>query len=360
MTQTGDGPAGAYGLYLHEIATGRSLKRWPLEGGPAFFGFTPNSRTLFVAAKQDDTALGWTIGTGATTAIPFPEIAKKHFFSRDFTKFAYLDGLDSLQLAYVAGLRSIGKINPNTPRLEFQAAAFSTDNRFVLIGAETTAKRVGKGMLVDLNGGKTVAATGPLDGIPDQVDLAANGLGLLQGPGLKPRLYRFPTGPDAAFVKLQAPPPPPTPGFTQLFNGKDLTGWKLPAKPPGNWHVENGILIGSTNAKIGGRLYTDRPQPRDFHLRIEARISDQGAGGVLFRCQDGTLIGYQAPINSTTLSVVKTGSLYALVPGRNIDLVRESPEPPVPARRMVHAGDHRPGDAPDRQGERPSHGRRRR
>src|SRR5262249_6765402 len=34
-------------------------------------------------------------------------------------------------------------------------------------------------------------------------------------------------------------------GFRPLFNGKDLSGWKTGPKSPGNWRVEEGVLIGS-------------------------------------------------------------------------------------------------------------------
>src|SRR5262249_6607228 len=32
--------------------------------------------------------------------------------------------------------------------------------------------------------------------------------------------------------------------FVPLFNGKDLTGWKTHPDQPGDWKVENGVLIG--------------------------------------------------------------------------------------------------------------------
>jgi uncharacterized protein (TIGR03067 family) len=35
------------------------------------------------------------------------------------------------------------------------------------------------------------------------------------------------------------------PGWVQLFNGKDLTGWKTHPTQPGDWQVENGNLVGS-------------------------------------------------------------------------------------------------------------------
>jgi hypothetical protein len=34
-------------------------------------------------------------------------------------------------------------------------------------------------------------------------------------------------------------------GFVSLFNGRDLTGWKMHGTQPGKWRVENGVLRGS-------------------------------------------------------------------------------------------------------------------
>ena len=69
--------------------------------------------------------------------------------------------------------------------------------------------------------------------------------------------------------------------FVPLFNGKDLTGWQPHEKRPGNWRVENGILIGS--APVGGSLYTMRGDYADFHLRAETRINDKGFGRLFVR-----------------------------------------------------------------------------
>src|SRR5262245_10472324 len=43
--------------------------------------------------------------------------------------------------------------------------------------------------------------------------------------------------------------------WVQLFNGKDLTGWKTHPDSPGKWRVEDGILIGSGKAS---HLFSER------------------------------------------------------------------------------------------------------
>jgi serine/threonine protein kinase len=121
-------------------------------------------------------------------------------------------------------------------------------------------------------------------------------------------------------------------GFVQLFNGRDLTGWKTHPSQPGNWRVEGGVLKGSGPAV--SHLYTERDDFRDFHLRAEARINDGGNSGVCFRTPFGPqfpanrptwLTGYEAQIaNGKPGAPDQTGSLYA---DRGIPVVsiRESP-----------------------------------
>jgi hypothetical protein len=70
-------------------------------------------------------------------------------------------------------------------------------------------------------------------------------------------------------------------GFVPLFNGKDLKGWKTHPSQPGNWRVEKGILIGSSDGV--SHLYTERGDYMDFQLRLEARVNDGGNSGVYFR-----------------------------------------------------------------------------
>ena len=53
-------------------------------------------------------------------------------------------------------------------------------------------------------------------------------------------------------------------------------------KQPGNWHVANGVLIGSGPAL--SHLYTERGDFTDFHLRVEARFNQGGSSGVYLRC----------------------------------------------------------------------------
>jgi hypothetical protein len=100
-------------------------------------------------------------------------------------------------------------------------------------------------------------------------------------------------------------------GWVQLFNGKDLKGWKTHPKNPGKWRVEEGILV--SDGKDVSHLFSERDDYQDFDFRIEAKISDKGNSGQLFRAKfaPGYPPAYEAQINSTfPTDPVRTGSLY--------------------------------------------------
>jgi len=99
-------------------------------------------------------------------------------------------------------------------------------------------------------------------------------------------------------------------GWVQLFNGKDLTGWKWHPKSPGKWEVKDGCIVGS--GEKASHLFTDRDDYENFEYRIEAKISDKGNSGQYFRAKfaPGYPPGYEAQINSTHSDPVRTGSLY--------------------------------------------------
>jgi 3-keto-disaccharide hydrolase len=125
--------------------------------------------------------------------------------------------------------------------------------------------------------------------------------------------------------------------WVQLFNGKDLTGWKIHDKPSGGilevikiekdgkvigydgklkgdktthlWRVEDGKLIGSGPPS---HLFSERGDYVNFHYRIEAMINDKGNSGQYFRTEFGPGFpkGYEAQINATHTDRIRTGSLY--------------------------------------------------
>jgi hypothetical protein len=62
-------------------------------------------------------------------------------------------------------------------------------------------------------------------------------------------------------------------GFTPLFNGKDFTGWKVPAGDNGHWRVLDGVIDYDAGSEAAGdkSLWSER-QFGDFVLKLEWRI----------------------------------------------------------------------------------------
>ncbi|MGE3803898.1 MAG: DUF1080 domain-containing protein [Gemmataceae bacterium] len=88
------------------------------------------------------------------------------------------------------------------------------------------------------------------------------------------------------------------PGFTSLFNGKDLTGWHYPgqkgelldgkaATPDGRIEVKDGaIVMNAKDSKGKGGikdLYTDKVFDKDFVLRVQFRAGEKADSGVYIR-----------------------------------------------------------------------------
>jgi hypothetical protein len=113
---------------------------------------------------------------------------------------------------------------------------------------------------------------------------------------------------------LQAPKTEP--GFTQLFNGKDFTGWKL--ANPDSFRVEDGAIV--ANAKgMQGHAYYDGPfmnhSFRNFELKVDVMTRANSNGGVFilteFVEKGWPQKGFEIQVNNSyTKDKVKTGSLY--------------------------------------------------
>jgi hypothetical protein len=137
-------------------------------------------------------------------------------------------------------------------------------------------------------------------------------------------------------------------GWVQLFNGKDLTGWKIPNPPSGQftgveekknaegkvvafvgklkdgteqtlWEVKDGLIVGGGNAS---HIFSERGDYADFRFRVEAKLNDGGNSGQYFRTEFGPGFpkGYEAQLNATHRDAIKTGSLY---PGGSLGKYRD-------------------------------------
>ncbi len=99
------------------------------------------------------------------------------------------------------------------------------------------------------------------------------------------------------FTGKRIPPVPPAPDLSRvkfgepitLFNGKDLTGWRLTSPGQANgWSVQDGVLINRPEQPEGqphrsyGNLRTER-EFEDFNLTLETRVPKGGNSGIYLR-----------------------------------------------------------------------------
>jgi hypothetical protein len=119
--------------------------------------------------------------------------------------------------------------------------------------------------------------------------------------------------------------------WRELFNGKDLTGWK----PVGSavWKVEDGVIVGTQdgNPRRGG-LLTSVERFQDFELELEFMIDEHGKynSGVYLRNDPGGggRTGYQVNIGRGEASEY-CGGVYTnewLSKGDEKDTVRKKLE----------------------------------
>jgi hypothetical protein len=76
-------------------------------------------------------------------------------------------------------------------------------------------------------------------------------------------------------------------GFTQIFDGKSLTGWDADTSI---WRVEDGIMVGETfEGKPKGNNYIvyRGETARDFDLKLQMKIEKGGGGGIQYRSVTG-------------------------------------------------------------------------
>ncbi len=113
-------------------------------------------------------------------------------------------------------------------------------------------------------------------------------------------------------------------GWRDLFNGKDLTGWKANAYPD-SWSVVDGAIRAHATKESSHLFFVgdgkgDFVRFKNFELEFTTRgepnansgvfiHTDLAAGGAALRLSNG----YEIQLNSTEKEKRKTGSLYDVV-----------------------------------------------
>ena len=135
------------------------------------------------------------------------------------------------------------------------------------------------------------------------------------------------TTPYVKYTPVAMPAPPNRAvesGYTSLFNGKDLTGWKASMNPD-SFKVENGAIIANA---IGGpsHLFYDgavgNHSFKDFDLRLDVLARYRSNGGVYvmteFQPQGFPGKGFEIQVNNSHSDRIRTGSLYHVVDLSNV------------------------------------------
>lgn len=136
-------------------------------------------------------------------------------------------------------------------------------------------------------------------------------------------------------------------GFVDLFNGRDLSGWKSNDEVLGCFSVENGEL-----KVAGGRAHLfylgedGKASFKDFELKLKIKTTEGGNSGVYFhtKYQDKGWpdAGYECQVNSTHSDPKKTGSLYGVI---NILALKEGQKEPQGGKHIkVPAAPSRDGE----------------
>jgi hypothetical protein len=86
---------------------------------------------------------------------------------------------------------------------------------------------------------------------------------------------RFYAALTVAWMALPLSADAQTPNFVSIFNGKDFTGWKVPAGDNGHWKIVDGVIDydAASEAKGDKNLWSEKSYG-DFVLRVEWRIKE--------------------------------------------------------------------------------------
>ncbi len=103
------------------------------------------------------------------------------------------------------------------------------------------------------------------------------------------------------------------PGFTALFDGKTLDGWKKANENQTAFKVENGAIV--ANGERCHLFYVGDEKPfKNFELRVDVMTEPKANGGIYFHTKYQETSwpkgGFECQVNVTHGDWKKTGSLY--------------------------------------------------
>jgi hypothetical protein len=104
-------------------------------------------------------------------------------------------------------------------------------------------------------------------------------------------------------------------GFVSLWNGKDLSEWKI-GKNAESWSIKDGELV--VHGPGPGHLFYEGPVEnhdfKNFHLKAEVLTFPHANSGIYFHTrfqeQGFPAQGFEAQVNQTQKDPKKTGGLY--------------------------------------------------
>ena len=102
-------------------------------------------------------------------------------------------------------------------------------------------------------------------------------------------------------------------GWTELFNGKNLKGWKV-LNGTASYVVQDEAIVGTSKMGTPNTFLATEQTYRDFILELEVKVDNQLNSGIQIRSlsqadyRDGRVHGYQVEIDPSTRAY--TGGLY--------------------------------------------------
>lgn len=193
---------------------------------------------------------------------------------------------------------------PETRQRKSAAHRKQTVPWLVWLLAGTAGAALLAGAIITLRDGTTIETSGQ-----EQVTIETDPAGTVERITIEPT--------DATPQQpTEAQPEPPAMAdseYESLFNGRDLSGWRIeegPGASPG-WNVEYGEIVGRGKDT---RLVSVADDFADFELRLECRIPRGANSGVHVRTRfgGGWKSGYEAQLSNSRDQETMTGGIFGL------------------------------------------------